>query len=121
MQCELCGGVLDKDQVNNFRGKVFCEDCCFDLLNPPKVCDPPAISSTLTVRKHLGQVGTEGLSEMQKQIYAMVISKGKVSKDELSIMFKLTPLEIEKQFATLRHCELLRAQKENSTVYLTKY
>ena len=121
MKCEVCGLTLQENQVNNFQGKVLCEDCCFDLMNPPKVCDPLAVSSTLSVRKQLGQAGTDGLTDLQKQIYDMVVERGTISREELTSLLKMTPQEMEREFATLRHCELLRAFKEGNTVYLTKY
>ena len=121
MKCERCGISLQENQVNNYQGKVLCEDCCFELMSPPKVCDPLAVSSTLSVRKQLGQTGTEGLTDLQKRIYNIVSEKGKISREELTELLDITPQEMERQFAILRHCELLRAFKEGSTVYLTKY
>ena len=121
MNCERCGITLKKNEVNDFQGKVLCEDCCFDLMNPPKACDPLAVSLTLSLRKELGQSGTEGLSELQKRIYNLVVEKGKVSKEELPKLLNISPAELERQFATLRHCELIRAFKEGNTVYITKY
>ena len=91
MRCERCGLVLEENQTNSFQGKVLCEDCCFDLMNPPKVCDPLAVSSTLTVRKEMGQTGTEGLSEIQKQIYEYwLLKRGRVSREDLMGMFGLS-------------------------------
>ena len=121
MKCERCGIIVQENEVNAFQGKVLCEDCCFDLMNPPKACDPLAVSSTLSLRKELGQSGTEGLSELQKKIYSIVVEKGKVGKEELPRLVNISPAELERQFATLRHCELIRAFKEGSTVYITKY
>ena len=121
MKCEVCGLALQENQVNIFQGKALCEGCCFDLMNPPKVCDPLAVSSTLSMRKQLGQTGTDGLTELQKQIYNIVMERGTISREELTSLLKMTPQEMERQFATLRHCELLRAFKEGSTIYLTKF
>ena len=121
MQCERCGAILDESQVNHYQGKVLCEDCCFDLLNPPKVCDPIAVSSTLSIRKQLDQSGTEGLTELQKQIYTTVIERGKISIQELIVVMKLTPQEAEQQFVILRHCELLKSFKEGNTIYIAKF
>ena len=90
-------------------------------MNPPKVCDPLAVSSTLSVRKQLGQTGTEGLTDLQKQIYNVVAERGTISREELTSLLKMAPQEMERQFATLRHCELLRAFKEGGIIYLTKY
>jgi hypothetical protein len=121
MQCERCGITLEEAQVNNYQGKVLCEDCCFDLMNPPKACDPTAVSSTLMIRKQLGQSGTEGLTALQKLIYDTVIEQGKISRQELLALMKLTPQELEQQFVILRHCELLKAFKEGNTIYIAKY
>ncbi len=121
MKCESCGHPLEENQVNTYQGKTLCEDCCFDLMNPPKVCDPTAVSSTQTVRKQLGQSGTEGLTELQKHIYDTVAERGTISKDELLGKLNLSPEEFEKQFAILRHCELLRSFKDGETVYFAKF
>lgn len=121
MQCERCGLTLEEDQANNFEGKMLCEDCCFDLMNPPKTCDPLAVSATLTIRKELGQTGTDGLSGLQKNIFNAVVERGKLSREEVMELFDLTPEELERQFAVLRHCELLRSFKEGDTVYLAKF
>jgi hypothetical protein len=90
-------------------------------MNPPKVCDPTAVSSTQSIRKQLGQSGTEGLTELQKNIYNTVAKRGTISKDELLSKLDLSPEEFEKQFAILRHCELLRSFKEGGTVYFEKF
>jgi len=121
MQCERCGVALEVSQVYNFQGKVLCEDCCFDLMNPPKACDALAIVSNLSIRKQLGQTGTDGLTDLQKQLYELVIERSKVSQEEAISLFKLTPQELERQFVILRHCELLRLSKEGSTIYFVKY
>jgi hypothetical protein len=121
VKCVQCGLSLEENQVNHFQGKMLCEDCCFELMNPPKVCDPLAVSSTLSVRKQLGQTGTEGLSVLQKQFYEIVAERGKISKEELMAHLKLSPEAMEREFAILRHCELLRAFKEGNLIYFAKF
>jgi hypothetical protein len=90
-------------------------------MNPPKVCDPTAVSSTLMVRKQLGQTGTDGLSDLQKSIYNFIVERGRISREVLLLELKLSPETFEREFAVLRHCELLRGFKENGTVYFAKY
>jgi hypothetical protein len=119
--CERCKSNIPENQETTYQGRVLCEDCCFDLMNPPKTCDPTAVHSTLTVRKQLGQTGTDGLSEVQKKIYEIVVEKGPISRDDLLGLLGMTPLEFEREFAVLRHCELLRGFKQASTVYFAKY
>jgi hypothetical protein len=79
------------------------------------------VSSTLTIRKQLGQSGTEGLTELQKHIYDTVAERGTISKDELLGKLNLSPAEFERQFVVLRHCELLRSFKQGETVYFAKF
>jgi len=74
MKCEKCGLELQEAEANAYLGKTLCEDCMFDLMNPPKTCDPTAVRSTLTIRAQLGQTGTEGLSELQKKIHDLFVS-----------------------------------------------
>jgi len=121
VKCDQCGLNLEENQGNNFQGKVLCEDCCFERMNPPKVCDPLAVSSTLSIRKQLGQTGTEGLTGLQKKIYETVAERGKISREELRSHINLTLEQMEREFAILRHCELLRAFKEGNTVYFAKF
>jgi hypothetical protein len=121
MICQRCKTSIPENQETTYQGKVLCEDCYFDLMNPPKICDPTAVHSTLTVRKQLGQTGTEGLSELQKGIYNVVVEKGSISREALLGLLGLTPQEFEREFAVLRHCELLRGFKQADTVYFAKY
>jgi hypothetical protein len=121
LKCEKCELELAEVEANTYQGKTLCEDCMFDLMNPPKACDPTAVHSTLTIRKQLGQTGTDGLNEMQKKIYDLVIFKGRISCDELLQTLKMSMANLERDFAVLRHCELLRGFKEDDVLYFTKF
>jgi len=121
MQCDRCGLALGKGEGYELHGKVLCEDCYMYITDPPRTCDPTAVASVLSVRKQLGQSGIDGLTELQKKIYHLIEEKSKISKEELASTLKITSAELESQFAVLRHCELIRAFKEGSVVYLTKW
>ncbi|NLF89084.1 hypothetical protein GX563_09725 [Candidatus Bathyarchaeota archaeon] len=121
MNCERCSCELREEDIVVYQNKHLCEDCCFDLMNPPKTCDPTAVSSTLNVRKELGQSGTEGLSELQKKIYSLVVERSPISREDLLATLQLSPSEFEREFSVLRHCELLKGFKKGSTVFFTKY
>jgi hypothetical protein len=121
MKCQNCGADFEENQVTVYNGKTLCEDCCSDMMSPTKVCDATAVSSSLNVRKELGQSGTEGLTDIQKQIYNAVMERGQVDRDELIGTLGISLDEFQKQFANLRHCELLGAFKEGNKVYLTKF
>lgn len=121
MNCEGCGVALQETEANNHQGKILCEDCYFDILDPPRVCDPIALGSTQSIRKELEQKGLVGLTELQKQIFAIVVREGTISREELAKAANISVKELERQFVVLRHCLLLRAFKENGTYYVTEY
>jgi hypothetical protein len=121
MQCERCGLPLQEADKYDFHGKAFCEDCYMYITNPPKACDPLAVASALSVRKQLGQTGASGLTELQTKIYRLVEERGKITKQELLDVVKISPEELEQQFAFFRHCELIRAFREGDKVYFTKW
>jgi len=79
MQCERCGLILKEGETYNLRGKVLSEDCYFYETNPHKACDPMAVATALSLRKQLGQSGTDGLTALQQQIYNLIEQKGKSS------------------------------------------
>ena len=89
--------------------------------NPPKACDPMAVSSALSIRKQLGQSGSSGLSELQQKIYRLIEEHEKITKDELLKIVNIKPEELEREFAFFRHCELIRAFREDGKVYFTKW
>jgi hypothetical protein len=121
MQCGCCGVLLKEGETYDFHGKVLCEDCYFYETNPPKACDPMAVAAALSIRKHLEQSGTTGLTELQKQIYRIIEQREKITKDELLKILDIKSEELERQFAILRHCELIRGFKEGDKIYLTKW
>jgi hypothetical protein len=121
MECQRCRISLKEGEKYELNGKVLCEDCYIYETNPPKACDPLAVSSALSVRKQLGQSGASGLSELQQKIYNTIKEHGKLTKEELLEKVNIKPEELEQQFAFFRHCELLRAFKEGNKIYFTKW
>ena len=79
MKCERCGILLQDGETYDLHGKVLCEDCYMYETNPPKVCDPMAVAAATSIRKELGQSGTAGLTDLQKQIYSIIEQKGKIT------------------------------------------
>jgi hypothetical protein len=121
MNCSRCGVLIKERDPFEFQREVLCEDCYFYQINPPRACDPIAVSAALSIRKQLGQSGTTGLTELQRQIISLVEEKEKITKEEILKTIHIKPEELERQFAILRHCELIRAFKEGKEVYLRKW
>ncbi len=121
MQCDRCKLSLKEEEAYDFHGKILCEDCYMYETNPPKACDPTAVASALSVRKQLDQSGSSGLNELQQKIYNTVEKYGKITKEDLIKTLSIKPEQLEQEFAFFRHCELLRAFRENDKIYLTKW
>jgi hypothetical protein len=121
MECERCNLSLKEGELYDLHGKVLCEECYMYETNPPKACDPMAVSSALSVRKQLGQSGSSGLSELQQKIYSAIEKYGKITKEDLIKTLNVKPEQIEQEFAFFRHCELLRAFREDGKIYFTKW
>ena len=112
---------IKEEESYRLSGKVVCEDCYMYETNPPKACDPLAVASALSVRNQLGQSGNSGLSELQQKIYRVIEEHGKITREGILKILNIKSEELEQQFATLRHCELVRAFKEGNEIYFTKW
>lgn len=120
-KCEACGCTLEKEDRIEEEGKTLCEDCYIEGHHKIQTCNPWAVRSKKIFREEAGLEGTEGLTELQKEIYEFVVSSGGVKKDEIPKKFGISALEAENQFALLRHCELLKGQKRADGVYLVPF
>jgi len=117
-KCQNCSRALAEDEIFSTEGKTLCEDCYLDVAQRIRVCDPWGERSKRVFRESHGLEGTEGLTELQKEIYEFIKTKGKVTARELAERFRLPPSEMENQFAILRHCQLLKGKKEGDAVYI---
>lgn len=121
MNCAKCKDLIPEGEQYNHDGQVLCEDCYLDAIEPPRTCDVAAVHSAKKTRALAGQTGVEGLTDLQKDIYNFIKEQGKVTKSELLEKFQLSERELEKQFAVLRHCELLKGRKEGNIIYLIPF
>lgn len=121
MQCQRCNSSLKEGETYNIQSKALCEDCYMYVTNPPRACDPMAVASALSVRKQLGQTGSVGLNEQQRRIYETVEKHGEIAKEDLSRLLGIKLELLEQEFAFFRHCELLRAFRQDGKVYVTKW
>ena len=121
MKCDRCGQEMAEGEERELRGEVLCDDCYIDAAYPPKACDPWAVYVATRTREASGQGGVEGLTNQQKTIYEFIESHGRVAPEELVRQFRLSPNELQTELTILRHCELVRGQKEGDKVYLTTF
>lgn len=118
MICEICKEQIAEGDQCNHLGKILCEDCYVEAIEPPRTCDVAAVYSAKMSRKLAGQEGTDGLTDLQKDIYNFIKAEGKVTHEQILKKFNLAKWQLEKNFATLRHCELVSGFKENNQIFV---
>ena len=117
IQCARCCKEIEKQQCYEHQGKVFCEDCYMDILSPPKACDPWAVHSAQTFLKGKDKLST--LTPLQLSVVNYLKKKGEATLEELIQNLNLTEKELRREFAVLRHMEVLRAtKKEGKILYI---
>ncbi len=121
MECYKCKDPIPQGEECKFNNNFICEDCYIETLSPPKTCDVAAVHSAKKHRAAMGQTGTEGLTEQQKDIVDFINEQGKSTKPEIAEKFDLKEKELERQFAILRHCELLKGKKEGDKIYVVPF
>ncbi len=115
MHCQKCGQAIDTGEERDLHGQTLCEDCYMDALSPLKACDPWAVHSA----KRLEQMGSgDQFNELQAKILAYLKENGGVRPDILCRELNITPKELEREFASLRHMEKARGEKVGDQVIL---
>ena len=121
MKCEKCGESIQQGEECRHLSRLLCEDCYISIIDTAKTCD---VAATHAARKHraaLGQTGTQGLTDLQKDICTYIGEQGQVTKEQIAKKFDLTEWEANRQFAVLRHCEVLKAKKEGDKIYIVPF
>ena len=118
MKCDRCGAAIEQGEEGEHLGEMLCEDCYMDVLSPAKACDPWAVHSAKSFEKHSG--GKPALTGIQSEILGILEKTGGIEPAVLleQLKGKLTPSQLEREVATLRHMERLRAEKREGKVFL---
>jgi len=86
-----------------------------DILSPPKACDPWAIYSAQTFLK--GKDKFSNLTPLQTKIVDYIRGKGESTIEEMMKNLNLTEGDLKREFAVLRHMEILRATKKGDKIF----
>jgi predicted transcriptional regulator len=86
-----------------------------DILSPPKACDPWAVHSAQTFLKGKDKLST--LTPMQRKIVDYIRGKGEATIEEMVENLNLTEEVLRREFAVLRHMEILRATKRGDKIF----
>jgi len=114
MRCIRCGKEMNEKEAIKEENLLFCEDCYFDKASPVRTCDPWAV---MLAKKMV----EKRLTEKQRQIYELIIKKGKIKAEEIAQQLGLNLKEVEREVAILRHLELVKAKKEGNEVFLIPF
>jgi len=114
-QCARCGKEIEKTRGYKHLGNAYCEDCYMDILSPPKACDPWAVHSATTFLK--GKDKRSALTPQQLKLVNYIEEKKEVTAEEILEDLHLPENEFKREFAVLRHMEILRATKKEEKIY----
>jgi hypothetical protein len=118
-QCAKCGKEIEKSQSYEFRGKAYCEDCYMNTLSPPKACDPWAVHSAKTFLKEEDRFSL--LTPRQQNIVNYLKEKKRATSEEIVGDMGLSEEEWRREFAVLRHMEVLAATKKEGKIFYTMF
>lgn len=115
--CSRCMKEIPVNESVKENGQEMCEDCYMKEHQRKSFPDPMGVRSEKLFRKQHRFVGTEGLTEVQKEFYNFILVEGGVTSQKLSQLFGLTIQETMNQLAILRHCNLVKEQQLENEVY----
>jgi len=116
--CTKCGASLEGEEPRGHFGEVLCEDCYLEALSPLRTCDPWAVHTARSLKDLPGGLT---LTPRQQQLYELVKAKGEVSRPEAARVLGLGLEELQREFAVLRHLEMLRACKKDEEIFLIPF
>lgn len=116
--CTRCGAGLQGEEPRGYFGEVLCEDCYVEALSPLRTCDPWAVHCA---RSDKDLPGGLTLTTRQQQLYELVKERGEVSSLAAASALGVSEDEVRREFAVLRHLEMLRACKKDQGIFLTRF
>ena len=108
MICDKCKRTIEKEEERALRGQTLCEDCYMDALSTVKACDPWAVHCAKSFQKE--EVDETANTENQKRILHILKETGGLKLSDLSEQTEINESDLEREIATLRHMEKVRAE-----------
>jgi len=112
MRCERCQAETPADEIRELHGRDLCEDCYMDALSPTRTCDPWAVHSAKNAEQLAG--GEAPLTERQEKLLGLLSAEGPLEPGEIRKRLSMSKDELEKDMASLRHLEKLRAAMDGN-------
>jgi hypothetical protein len=116
MKCDKCGGNIPSGDERNHHDRTLCEDCYMIVLSPMKTCDPWAVHSAKSCEKFAGDA--KQLTQVQTEILRILGADGPMEPETLLARLDggMQLAELQREFATLRHMEKARGEKQDQKV-----
>jgi len=118
MHCERCKNPI-QGEAYEYRGERLCEDCYLETLNPPRACDPWAVYSAKKMLQ--GKDALKQLSPLQAKIVEFLRQRREARIDDVAAALGIGEPELRREFAALRHMEIVKATKRGADVFLTLF
>ncbi len=116
MRCDRCKENIEDGEERELHGQNLCEDCYIDALSPAKACDPWAVHSAKSFSKEDGS--DVEVTETQSKILQILKETGGAEPKIISERLQISPSDLEREIATLRHMEKLRAELREGKKYI---
>ena len=108
MKCDRCKATIQTGEEREFHGQTLCEDCYMVALSPAKACDPWAVYSA---KSFSGENGANIVyTQTQATILDTLKKTGGAEPQLLAERLHITLSDLEREIATLRHMEKVRAE-----------
>lgn len=114
MRCSKCGVEIKPEEAVKVGERAFCEDCYFDEIGRVRTCDPWAV---MLAKK----ANTKKLTKRQQAIYDLVKRMGRVRIEDVSRELGIRTAEVEREFAVLRHLELVKARRDGNDIFIVPF
>lgn len=108
MHCDKCGATIEPGEEELCNSQTLCEDCYMDVLSPTKICDPWAVHHAKSCSE-----SESSLNSTQQSIITALTETGGLEMEPLAEKLDLKVRELERNLATLRHMEKIKARPEN--------
>ncbi len=116
--CSRCGASLKGEEPRDHFGEVLCEDCYLEVRSPLRTCDPWAVHSARSLKDLPGGLV---LTPRQQQLLELVRGRGEVAIAAAAADLGIREDELQREFAVLRHLEMLRACRKNEGIFLIPF
>jgi hypothetical protein len=109
---------LEGEEPRSHFGELLCEDCYLEAVSPVRTCDPWAVHAARSLKDLPGGLI---LTSRQQQLRDLVKEKREVSFPEAAAALGVDEDELRREFAVLRHLEILRACKKVTGIFITLF